>query len=126
MPRQLLSLIRLAEARAKIRFSLEVSENDVRAAYSILKLALKMSATNELGLIDFGLLTVDPGAKNYQQIESLSKRMLELVEKGPETGVPISEIAQGLGLKIEELQGSIDLLINEGKARRVKDRLVLI
>lgn len=57
-PRQLESLIRLAEAHAKIRLSATVDIQDVEEAYRLHREALKQSATDPLsGKIDVGILT---------------------------------------------------------------------
>uniref|UniRef100_A0A336K914 DNA replication licensing factor MCM4 n=1 Tax=Culicoides sonorensis TaxID=179676 RepID=A0A336K914_CULSO len=57
-PRQLESLIRLAEAHAKVRLSPEVKVIDVEEAWRLHREALKQSATDPLsGKIDVGILT---------------------------------------------------------------------
>lgn len=57
-PRQLESLIRLAEAHAKVRLSQTVEIEDVDEAWRLHREALKQSATDPLsGKIDVGILT---------------------------------------------------------------------
>lgn len=57
-PRQLESLIRLAEAHAKVRLSQTVEISDVDEAWRLHREALKQSATDPLsGKIDVGILT---------------------------------------------------------------------
>lgn len=57
-PRQLESLIRLAEAHAKVRLSQTVEIADVDEAWRLHREALKQSATDPLsGKIDVGILT---------------------------------------------------------------------
>lgn len=57
-PRQLESLIRLAEAHAKVRLSQKVEVQDVEEAWRLHREALKQSATDPLsGKIDVGILT---------------------------------------------------------------------
>lgn len=57
-PRQLESLIRLAEANAKVRLSNVVGIQDVEEAWRLHREALKQSATDPLsGKIDVGILT---------------------------------------------------------------------
>jgi DNA replication licensing factor MCM4 len=57
-PRQLESLIRLAEAHAKVRLSETVEVSDVEEAWRLHREALKQSATDPLsGKIDVGILT---------------------------------------------------------------------
>ena len=57
-PRQLESLIRLAEAHAKVRFSEKVETIDVEEAKRLHREALKQSATDpRTGLVDITILT---------------------------------------------------------------------
>ena len=57
-PRQLESLIRLSEARAKVRFSSLVEDCDVREAKRLYNEALKQSATDpRTGIIDISIIT---------------------------------------------------------------------
>ncbi|KHJ48028.1 MCM2/3/5 family protein [Trichuris suis] len=62
-PRQLESLIRLSEARAKIRLSGTVEELDVEEAYSLYREALKQVATDPLtGKVDVSILALGMSA----------------------------------------------------------------
>lgn len=57
-PRQLESLIRLAEAHAKVRFSNKVETIDVEEAKRLHREALKQSATDpRTGFVDISILT---------------------------------------------------------------------
>lgn len=57
-PRQLESLIRLAEAHAKVRFSDKVETIDVEEAKRLHREALKQSATDpRTGFVDISILT---------------------------------------------------------------------
>lgn len=57
-PRQLESLIRLAEAHAKVRFSEKVETIDVEEAKRLHREALKQSATDpRTGFVDISILT---------------------------------------------------------------------
>lgn len=57
-PRQLESLIRLAEAHAKVRFSEKVESIDVEEAKRLHREALKQSATDpRTGFVDISILT---------------------------------------------------------------------
>jgi len=73
-PRQLESLIRLAEAHAKIRFSKLVEEKDVEEAYRLHREALKQSAVDPLtGKVDVNILAAGMSS-------TTRKHMLELSE----------------------------------------------
>ncbi len=57
-PRQLESLIRLSEARARLRFSKYVMKEDVDEALRLVRVATQQAATNpETGVIDMDLIT---------------------------------------------------------------------
>jgi DNA replication licensing factor MCM4 len=63
-PRQLESLLRLAEAHAKIRFSNEVHTSDVIEAYRLYTAALQQSVTDpSTGKIDVSILTIGTTSK---------------------------------------------------------------
>ncbi len=66
--RQLESMIRLAEAHAKMRLADEVTANDVHEAVRLIKSALKQAATDaRTGLIDMGLLTEGTSASERRR-----------------------------------------------------------
>ena len=71
-PRQLLGITRLAQARAKLRFAKYVSVQDVKTAERLMVEALKMSATDENGLINLQLLQVDK-IIDLEKVERVSK-----------------------------------------------------
>ncbi|KAG5510529.1 hypothetical protein JKF63_06826 [Porcisia hertigi] len=78
--RQLESMIRLSEALAKMRYSSEVSVEDVMEAKRIISAALKKSATDPTtGLINLDMFhAADPG-KNT--VEGNMRRLEELLER---------------------------------------------
>ncbi|KAK9745191.1 MCM P-loop domain [Popillia japonica] len=86
-PRQLESLIRLAEAHAKVRFSQTVTVEDVEEAYRLHREALKQSATDPLsGKIDVGILTTglsSAARKRRVELAQSVKKLIELKGKVP-------------------------------------------
>ncbi|KRZ44875.1 DNA replication licensing factor MCM4 [Trichinella pseudospiralis] len=71
-PRQLESLIRLGEARAKIRLSPVVERKDVEEAYKLYKEALKQSATDPTtGKVDINILALGTSAGARKQMDQL-------------------------------------------------------
>jgi DNA replication licensing factor MCM4 len=67
-PRQLESIIRLSEARARLRFSDYVEREDVDEARRLIKMALQQAATDpETGVIDMGLIST--GITNTSRVK---------------------------------------------------------
>ncbi|PGH12546.1 hypothetical protein AJ80_06707 [Polytolypa hystricis UAMH7299] len=80
--RQLESMIRLAEAHARMRLATEVTANDVEEAVRLIKSALKQAATDSrTGLIDMGLLTEGTSASERRRREDLKKAIIRVVEE---------------------------------------------
>lgn len=81
-PRQLESLIRLAEAHAKMRLSDKVETVDVEEANRLHKEALKQSATDPLtGQINVGILTTGQSEGYRKRREEVKKSLQGLVDK---------------------------------------------
>lgn len=80
--RQLESMIRLAEAHAKMRLSSEVTANDVEEAVRLIQSALKQAATDaRTGLIDMGLLTEGTSASERKRREDLKTGILGVLDE---------------------------------------------
>jgi DNA replication licensing factor MCM4 len=80
-PRQLESLIRLAEAHAKMRFKNVVDISDVEEARRLHREAIKQSATDPLsGKIDISILTTGMSATTRKRRNELSLGLKQLLE----------------------------------------------
>ena len=80
--RQLESMIRLAEAHAKMRLSEDVTAHDVSEAVRLIKSALKQAATDSrTGLIDMGLLTEGTSASERRRKQDLKKAITDLLDE---------------------------------------------
>ncbi|XP_028167898.1 DNA replication licensing factor MCM4-like [Ostrinia furnacalis] len=80
-PRQLESLIRLAEAHARMRLSSVVELSDVDEAARLHREALKQSATDPAsGRIDVGILTTGLGAAARRRRADLVAALKELMQ----------------------------------------------
>ncbi|KAK3717994.1 MCM DNA helicase complex subunit [Vermiconidia calcicola] len=80
--RQLESMIRLAEAHAKMRLSSEVTAADVEEAVRLIQSALKQAATDSrTGLIDMGLLTEGTSASERKRKEGLRNGVLSVLDE---------------------------------------------
>ena len=85
--RQLESMIRLAEAHAKMRLSEEVTANDVHEAVRLIKSALKQAATDaRTGLIDMGLLTEGTSASERHRRSDLKRAITDLLDEMTRSG----------------------------------------
>lgn len=81
-PRQLESLIRLAEAHAKMRLSDKVESMDVEEANRLHREALKQSATDPLtGQINVGILTTGQSEAQRQRRDEVRRALKGLIEK---------------------------------------------
>ncbi|KAI4581900.1 hypothetical protein MJG53_009425 [Ovis ammon polii x Ovis aries] len=79
-PRQLESLIRLAEAHAKVRFSNKVEAIDVEEAKRLHREALKQSATDpRTGIVDISILTTGMSATSRKRKEELAEALRKLI-----------------------------------------------
>merc|ERR1712062_611643 len=83
-PRQLESLIRLAEAHAKLRFSHTVDLVDVEEASRLHREALKQSATDPLsGKIDVSILTTGQSEGTRKRPPLVKNALNSVIEKRP-------------------------------------------
>lgn len=79
--RQLESMIRLAEAHAKMRLSETVTRDDVREANRLIQTALKTAATDSQGRIDMSLLTEGTSALERKRRDELKEALLRLLDE---------------------------------------------
>ncbi|KAF2650960.1 MCM-domain-containing protein [Lophiostoma macrostomum CBS 122681] len=135
--RQLESMIRLAEAHAKMRLSEVVTEDDVLEAVRLIKSALKQAATDSrTGLIDMSLLTEGTSSADKRRKEDLKRAVLAALDEVASAGqsARLSELArkvrEGASEQIEnqeflevlrsaELEGAVQIS-GEGARRMVK------
>jgi DNA replication licensing factor MCM4 len=138
--RQLESMIRLAEAHAKMRLSQTVEASDVEEAVRLIKSALKQAATDSrTGLIDMGLLTEGVSSGERRRKEDLKAAVLgaidEMLRAGATGAVPVYNLQkklteEGSGGQVEqgemmealralEAEGSVQLA-GEGGRRTVR------
>merc|ERR1719154_128145 len=105
-PRQLESLIRLAEAHAKVRLSNTVTIADVDEAWRLHREALKQSATDPLsGKIDVSILTTGQSAASRKRRVEVAQALKKLLQaKG-------SKATFNMGKTFDELKANSDLMI---------------
>ena len=121
--RQLESMIRLAEAHAKMRLSTEVTSNDVQEAVRLIKSALKQAATDSrTGLIDMSLLTEGTSASERRRKGDLKNAVLSLLDEMTRSGAGVRyadvyrRVSEGSSVEVEgtEFAGALRALEIEG------------
>jgi DNA replication licensing factor MCM4 len=135
--RQLESMIRLAEAHAKMRLSEIVTSDDVTEAVRLIKSALKQAATDaRTGLIDMSLLTEGQSSSDKRRKEDLKRAVLGALDDLGSAGQNVrlndivKKVREGSSEQVEnseflevlrsaELEGAVQVS-GEGPRRVVK------
>lgn len=119
-PRQLESLIRLAEAHARMRFSQVVERVDVSEALTLMRSALQQAATDpRTGLIDLDLITTGQSTAARRRIGDLAKAVADVLgrRRGRTILFPalLQEMNQAADQRIpaEDLQSALDQLATD-------------
>lgn len=100
-PRQLESLIRISEAFAKMRLSIEVNESDVDRAIELIKVAMQHAATDPTtGVIDMDAILIGRTAKSRDRVQRL-KTMIEGILKANVQTFKKSSTMDALSTEIE-------------------------
>ncbi|KAM4687368.1 DNA replication licensing factor MCM4 [Discoglossus pictus] len=107
-PRQLESLIRLAESHAKVRFSDKVETIDVEEAKRLHREALKQSATDpRTGIVDISILTTGMSATARKRKEELAQALKKLIQsKGKTPALKYQQL-------FEDLRGQSDVAVTK-------------
>ncbi|XP_023699148.1 DNA replication licensing factor MCM4 [Paramormyrops kingsleyae] len=107
-PRQLESLIRLAEAHAKVRFSEKVENIDVEEAKRLHREALKQSATDpRTGFVDIAILTTGMSATARKRKEELALALKKLIQsKGKTPAMKYQQL-------FDDIRGQSDVAITK-------------
>lgn len=134
--RQLESMIRLAEAHAKMRLSQVVTKADVLEAERLIQSALKTAATDDQGRIDMSLLTEGTSAAERKRKTELKEAVLRLLDDitsggqsvrwgdvsrrlGEGASVPVEPADFAETMRALEMEGAI-MITGEGARRNVR------
>jgi replicative DNA helicase Mcm len=115
--RQLMSIIRIAEASAKIRLSPIVTEDDVNLAKEILLYSLKEVGINpETNKLDIDIIMSGISSTQRQKLSKILDIIKDLQKDFPE-GVPLNEIlneSKKYNIEEEKVKETIEKLLKEG------------
>lgn len=118
-PRQLEALVRLSEARAKMRLSDEVSYDDAAGAVNLMNATLeKLAKDTETGKLDIDKAFTGVSAKSRRaldRIDALIDRMLEEAEDEPVAIKDIIDQAVEEGLNKGQVVKVIDEMTRRGR-----------
>jgi len=110
-PRQLESLVRLAEALAKMKLAETVEVSDVDEAARLVKVALQQSATDpRTGTIDMDLIQTGVSSSLRQMRHKLEQDVRELLSKASGGRLSSSALMQDLKEKLESAAPSVNEL----------------
>ncbi|XP_013415383.1 DNA helicase MCM8 [Lingula anatina] len=115
--RQLESLIRLTEARARLELREEATEHDAKDVVDIMKFSMIDTYSNELGFLDFERSQHGSGMSSKAQ----GKRLIAALQKMSETTYnslftvqEMRQIAQSAGIQVRDFEDFISSLNNQG------------
>ncbi len=118
-PRQLEALVRLSEARAKMRLSKEVSYEDASGAVHLMNATLEKLARDETGKLDIDKYSSglsDQGRRRLDRIDDLIDNMLKESDDGEPiaiTAILIQAVKDGLDRN--QVEKAIEQRIRVGK-----------
>jgi len=115
--RQLMSIIRIAEASAKIRLSPVVTEDDVNLAKELLLYSLKEVGINpETNRLDIDIIMSGISSTQRQKLSKVLDIIKDLQKDFPD-GVPLNEVlneSKKYNLEEEKVRETIEKLLKEG------------
>ena len=106
-PRQLESLIRLSEARARLRFSPFVEKEDVEEAVNLIKVATQQAATDPVtGVIDMDMLQTgitSSSRARLGQLIDIIKTILRDYQENARKGVKFNSLGDEVKKRVNDL-----------------------
>merc|ERR1719245_2754900 len=128
-PRQLLSLIRISEALARMHHKQEVDVWHVEEALRLHKVATQQAATDpRTGRIDVGLISTGQSEEERRQLLERADQILEVLKENPTQNTIkckklLARIAEKFNeeLQIQDLKKAIERLQSDGRVRQPKN-----
>ncbi|CAD5207331.1 unnamed protein product [Bursaphelenchus okinawaensis] len=130
--RQLESLIRLAEATAKMRLSEWVSKEDVDEAYKLYMNALRQSAVDpDTGYVDVSILATGVAESTRQHAAALSEKIIKLFSAKNLHQMSVSKLLTEVRnddttIDKHVFNEALQLLTKEQKINRAGDKITLV
>ncbi|GMH10098.1 hypothetical protein Nepgr_011939 [Nepenthes gracilis] len=112
--RQLESLVRLAEARARVDLREEITEQDALDAVEIMKESLYDKYLDEHGVVDFGRSGGMSQQKEAKRFLNALNKQSELDEKDCFSIAEIYSLADRIGLRVPDIDTFVDNLNSVG------------
>ncbi|KXS09440.1 MCM-domain-containing protein [Gonapodya prolifera JEL478] len=119
--RQLESMIRLSEARARLRFSEEVTVEDVREAHRLILAAMQSAAIDPVtGQLDFDLVVTGHSARGRREAEAKKRALKDLLAGLTKPTIRKSDLLEKLrsqsteAISDREFATALQALDNEG------------
>lgn len=108
--RQLESMIRLAEAHAKMRLAKDVTVDDALEAVRLMRSAIKEYAMDPVtGIIDMDLVQTGTSAMQRRLRSSLAEHILAVLENSPSPNMPFIELVRLLRLETARPVENLDI-----------------
>ncbi|EFJ34946.1 hypothetical protein SELMODRAFT_405992 [Selaginella moellendorffii] len=121
--RQLESLVRLAEARAKVELREEITEQDAKDVVEVMKESLYDKFMDEHGCVDFGRSGGMSQQKEAKRFLNALQRKSDLQEKAVFNVSELYVIADDISLNVPDLEMFIENLNNAGHLLKKGPRL---
>lgn len=114
--RQLESLIRLTEARARLELREEATEQDAKDIVEVMKYSMYDTFTDEFGIVDFERSQHGSGMSQRSQAKRLIRELTRVANQTSKTLFTISQmkdIASRVGIRVDCFEDLIFTLNNE-------------
>lgn len=131
-PRQLESLIRLAEALARMRLGKEVTEEDVEEAMRLMKVAMQQAAWDpKTGQIDMDRIYTGVSASDRAQRQQISEAVKSLLAERRGAALSVTQLLaelkqqSGMPLSANEVREAVKDMARENLVRFQNDSVAL-
>ena len=129
-PRQLESIIRLSEARARLRISSVVEKEDVDEAVRLIRVATQQAATDPVtGVIDMDLIVTGMTTSERAKLTTISENIKNILRENEETarkGIKHSSLVVALKKKLDFVLTYSDFELRDALHLLEEEHLILL